>query len=67
MHVEFWQPMDTLRDKQNLETLWKENRTLWKHWQQIIYNCFNLYIFSRDMKRLETHYSKGNPPWFNEN
>ena len=31
-HYGFWQPMDTLRDKQNLESLWKGNRAPWKHW-----------------------------------
>ena len=25
MHEGFWQPIETLRDKQNLETLWKKN------------------------------------------
>ena len=32
MHEGFWQPMDTLRDKQNLEALWNENRAPWKNW-----------------------------------
>jgi glucose-1-phosphate cytidylyltransferase len=31
-HSGFWQPMDTLRDKQYLEQLWKENRAPWKVW-----------------------------------
>ena len=32
MHEGFWQPMDTLRDKQSLEELWKRNKAPWKHW-----------------------------------
>jgi glucose-1-phosphate cytidylyltransferase len=31
-HKGFWQPMDTLRDKQNLETLWQSGRAPWKVW-----------------------------------
>ena len=31
-HQGFWQPMDTLRDKQLLETLWEEGRAPWKTW-----------------------------------
>jgi glucose-1-phosphate cytidylyltransferase len=31
-HPGFWQPMDTLRDKVYLETLWVENRAPWKLW-----------------------------------
>ena len=32
-HEGFWQPMDTLREKQYLETLWNEGRAPWKVWQ----------------------------------
>lgn len=32
-HDGFWQPMDTLRDKVALETLWKEGRAPWKLWE----------------------------------
>jgi len=32
-HTGFWQPMDTLRDKQVLEELWAENKAPWKSWQ----------------------------------
>jgi glucose-1-phosphate cytidylyltransferase len=32
-HRGFWQPMDTLRDKNYLETLWATNRAPWKKWQ----------------------------------
>ena len=28
----FWQPMDTLRDKQHLEELWASGRAPWKLW-----------------------------------
>jgi glucose-1-phosphate cytidylyltransferase len=31
-HHGFWQPMDTLRDKQFLEGLWNEERAPWKRW-----------------------------------
>jgi len=31
-HRGFWQPMDTLRDKQLLEQLWEEKRAPWKTW-----------------------------------
>jgi glucose-1-phosphate cytidylyltransferase len=31
-HRGFWQPMDTLRDKQRLEELWGSGRAPWKTW-----------------------------------
>ncbi|AFY46341.1 glucose-1-phosphate cytidylyltransferase [Nostoc sp. PCC 7524] len=31
-HSGFWQPMDTLRDKNYLEELWKSNQAPWKVW-----------------------------------
>jgi len=31
-HNGFWQPMDTLRDKQLLEQLWEERKAPWKTW-----------------------------------
>jgi glucose-1-phosphate cytidylyltransferase len=31
-HQGFWQPMDTLRDKIYLETLWREGKAPWKIW-----------------------------------
>jgi len=31
-HDGFWQPMDTLRDKIHLESLWNEGRAPWKVW-----------------------------------
>jgi glucose-1-phosphate cytidylyltransferase len=31
-HDGFWQPMDTLRDKNHLEELWKNNQAPWKVW-----------------------------------
>jgi glucose-1-phosphate cytidylyltransferase len=31
-HDGFWQPMDTLRDKNNLEDLWQSNAAPWKVW-----------------------------------
>lgn len=31
-HEGFWQPMDTLRDRQNLEELWRSRRAPWRTW-----------------------------------
>ncbi len=31
-HTGFWQPLDTLRDKNKLEDLWKNNTAPWKTW-----------------------------------
>ena len=31
-HSGFWQPMDTLRDKRQLEKLWQNNKAPWKSW-----------------------------------
>jgi glucose-1-phosphate cytidylyltransferase len=31
-HVGFWQPMDTLRDKTQLDALWRSGRAPWKAW-----------------------------------
>ena len=31
-HSGFWQPMDTLREKQFLETLWQSHQAPWKLW-----------------------------------
>lgn len=32
LHDGFWHPMDTLRDKQQLESLWETDRAPWKVW-----------------------------------
>jgi glucose-1-phosphate cytidylyltransferase len=32
-HTGFWQPMDTLREKQILESLWTSGKAPWKIWQ----------------------------------
>ena len=32
-HEGFWQCMDTLRDKERLESLWKEGHAPWKKWE----------------------------------
>jgi glucose-1-phosphate cytidylyltransferase len=32
-HPGFWQPMDTLRDKQHLESLWRSGNAPWKSWK----------------------------------
>jgi glucose-1-phosphate cytidylyltransferase len=31
-HSGFWQAMDTLRDKNYLEDLWKSGKAPWKRW-----------------------------------
>jgi len=31
-HHGFWQPMDTLRDKNHLEDLWQSGKAPWKKW-----------------------------------
>jgi glucose-1-phosphate cytidylyltransferase len=31
-HTGFWQPMDTLRDKEHLEQLWSTGAAPWKIW-----------------------------------
>lgn len=31
-HEDFWQPMDTLREKKMLEALWQEGKAPWKMW-----------------------------------
>lgn len=32
-HQGFWQPMDTLRDKEGLEALWQKKQAPWKVWE----------------------------------
>lgn len=32
-HNEFWRPMDTLRDKNDLERIWSEGRAPWRLWE----------------------------------
>ncbi|BBG65034.1 glucose-1-phosphate cytidylyltransferase [Hydrogenimonas sp.] len=32
-HEGFWKPMDTLRDKQQLQKMWEDNNAPWKVWQ----------------------------------
>ena len=32
-HAGFWQPMDTLREKNQLEELWQNGRAPWKAWE----------------------------------
>jgi hypothetical protein len=32
-HRDFWQPMDTLRDKNHLEELWTSGKAPWKMWE----------------------------------
>jgi glucose-1-phosphate cytidylyltransferase len=31
-HTGFWQPMDTLRDKNYLESMWKSGAVPWRVW-----------------------------------
>ena len=35
-HFGFWQPMDTLRDKNQLEDLWSSGNPPWKMWNDCI-------------------------------
>lgn len=37
-HVGFWHPMDTLRDKNELESLWQKNTAPWKIWNECAYS-----------------------------
>jgi len=32
-HYGFWQPMDTLHDKNVLEALWQSGKAPWKNWE----------------------------------
>jgi glucose-1-phosphate cytidylyltransferase len=32
-HYGFWKPMDTLRDKTELEDAWQKNNAKWKIWE----------------------------------
>ena len=32
-HHGFWMPMDTLRDKNKLNEMWRENKAEWKIWE----------------------------------
>ena len=32
-HSDFWHPMDTLRDKKHLNSLWESNKAPWKVWK----------------------------------
>ena len=32
-HKGFWQPMDTLREKNLLTSLWEKNKAPWKKWK----------------------------------
>ena len=31
-HTGFWQPLDTLRDKNYLEEIWNSQKAPWKRW-----------------------------------
>ena len=31
-HNGFWKPMDTLRDKEEINAMWREHRAPWKKW-----------------------------------
>ena len=32
-HLGFWQPLDTLRDKNSLEELWNSKKAPWNIWE----------------------------------
>jgi glucose-1-phosphate cytidylyltransferase len=38
-HSGFWQPMDTLRDKNHLEELWNKSQAPWKLWEDRQWVC----------------------------
>ena len=33
-HTGFWHPMDMLKDKEDLNKMWAENRAPWKVWEK---------------------------------
>jgi glucose-1-phosphate cytidylyltransferase len=33
LHDDFWQPMDTIRDRKQLESLWQTGKAPWKVWE----------------------------------
>ena len=33
-HPDFWKPMDSLKDKNDLNKLWNENKAPWKVWDK---------------------------------
>ena len=39
-HTGFWQPMDTLRDKQVLEDLWQKGTAPWYVWNKVLSNVY---------------------------
>lgn len=40
-HHDFWQPMDTLRDRNHLESLWDTGKAPWKVWDNKLVNSFD--------------------------
>lgn len=40
-HYDFWQPMDTLRDRTHLESLWDTGNAPWKIWDNKLVNSFD--------------------------
>ncbi len=36
-HTGFWRPMDTLKDKTELDSMWKNNKAPWKVWDDVDY------------------------------
>ena len=39
-HYGFWQPMDTLREKQQLEDLWQSGNAPWATWERAVSTVF---------------------------
>ena len=39
-HYGFWQPMDTLREKQQLEALWQTGNAPWATWERTVSTVF---------------------------
>ena len=55
--------MDTLRDKQELETLWESNAAPWKVWDKKItpYPIYNLSYFQNQLSLFKNKVDKHKP------
>jgi glucose-1-phosphate cytidylyltransferase len=62
-HYGFWKPMDTLRDKQELETLWESNAAPWKVWDKKITPdpIYNLSYFQNQLSLFKNKVDKHKP------
>ncbi len=62
-HPGFWLPMDTLRDKLELEKLWESNQAPWKLWDQKISGNqeYNLDYFQNQLSLFKNKIDKQKP------